>query len=59
MDYTPERLEQLRRRFVAERSSVRWVRDHQLVTVKNVATWRPQMIATPPTVTTLADARGA
>ena len=57
MAYTPDNLEQLRRTFVADRSSVRWVQEHQLVTIDNVPTWRPQMIATPPTITMLAAPR--
>ncbi len=57
MAYTPDNLEQLRRTFVADRSSVRWVQEHQLVTIDNVATWRPQMIATPPTITTIVAIR--
>jgi hypothetical protein len=57
MAYTPDNLEQLRRTFVADRSSVRWVQEHQLVTIDNVATWRPQMIATPPTITMVAAPR--
>ena len=56
MTYSPNNLEHLRRTFVADRSSVRWVEVHRLVTVDNVATWRPQVIATPPTITMLAGA---
>ena len=55
MAYTPNNLERLHRNFVADRSSVRWVQHHQLVKVDNVATWRPQKIAAPPTITMLAE----
>ena len=56
MAYTPKNLEQLRRSFVADRSSVRWVEVHRLIMVDNVATWRPLVFATPPTITMLAGA---
>ncbi len=56
MAYTPDNLERLQRTFVADRTSVRWVQEHQLVAIDNVVTWRKQRIATPPTITMLAQA---
>ena len=56
MTYSPDNLDQLRRTFVADRSSVRWVEVQRLVTIDNVATWRPHVIATPPTITMMAGA---
>lgn len=54
MSYRPDNLEQLRRTFVADRSSVRWVQEDQLVVIDNVVAWRPQRIAAPPTIAVLA-----
>ena len=54
MTYTPDNLERLKRTFVADRSSLRWVKEHQLVVIDNVITWRDQQIATPPTITMVA-----
>ncbi len=59
MTYTPDNLERLHRTFVADRSSVRWVQEHQLVAIDNVITWREQKIATPPTITMLAPSPNA